>query len=255
MAQFVRQWPLASSAATSTTTATFTAPTPAAAGATVAAVVSVRDAAASTCTATDPAGNTWTQVERLTGSGSTTLFYMHAQNVTPMSSVTVTVTGADGVSVPAGAFSALIVELADVGAVADFKGGYSDASPSAQNLVTAPAGGLVLGGGTAGVTNRFWDPAAFYTPLTEFRGGQITILGSWHVPSSSGPTAPSWTRTSGSSATLGNINVAYHPAATGPDPDPPAVTTTLRRVNPDGTLTPVRLAWAYPDHIDYGDTP
>lgn len=221
MADFVRQWTDIRSS--SSTSITFTNDGVTTAGNTLIAVVGIRDRDFSTIAGSDPAGNTWVEVERLQGTESSAAqVIMHAQDVTPAGAVTFEVRGADGVSAPVGAYSALIFEVSGVGGVADVNKGFSSDDPSPLRLVDVPAGGFVIGGGTAGVTNRTFSPALSYTALSEYRGAQTTILGSWHVPSTTGPTAPSWTRTSGSATTLGNITVAYHPAGTDPDPDPPA---------------------------------
>lgn len=228
---------------------------PAADGSTLVVMAAIRPGTADTLlnvTVTDNLGGTWSQAPAIGGdAASSSNFYIFARpNAGGVTSVTVSADGAANSAVS-------LTEWAGGPTSAPQWVAASASRPSGTSWapveVTAPAGSLVLGGASMGVTTRFLAVQPPYTLLRDAKGSQIYGVSSYLAPTVETVTGPTFTLTSGTASSMAVVTAALLPGSNEPDPEPPTSPTILRRVNADGSLTPVRLGWAYPDHIDYGD--
>lgn len=256
----VQQWPVKTSA-TNAVTESHTGPATTQ-GNTLVVIDVCRDNTSTNASITDNGGNTWALGPVMVSPDTSVcqrLFYCTA--AAPTTQVHVNVHGADGVSGPGGAGHSAIVfelvgslELVDYGSILN-QNVQTSATSTAAPISVPESGALVLSTLSAGVTNRSFvpvDDGRGWASLEPVAVSQMRLFARWVEVNGAATVNHSWKLESGAATSVGHVSAAFA-ATSSPDPDPEPVATTLRRVNTNGTLTPVRLGWAYPDHIDYGD--
>jgi len=224
---------------------------PAAAGSTLVLLATVRPAAAEdpvTLAPSDNLGGTWHQAKDAqgnpiyVGAGSSTRYAVYARlNAGGVS--TVTLTGG------ASAVADIIYHLAE------FSGGPTGGEPvwvatgttrpSGDTWdvlqVDAPAGALVVGGMSVGVTNRaFAAPGGGFALLGDYKTGGRHNIAAYRVTDTAGMTGPVWTKLSGSATSLNTVTAAIVGSTgggsdPGPDPEPVPSGPVWARIY-DGTV-------------------
>lgn len=235
---------------------------PAVAGSTLILPVGVRPTVATTIptvTVTDNLGGTWERLVQGPTGGSTFTEIWMRRNAAGVTTITVG-TAAGGSDIQNIHAHPLEWTGATPGTIVVKPAANASATSWPAATVAAPAGAVVVGNLSLGVTNReILMTEADYTASGDLKSSGLNSLSAHRLAPTAMTTGPTWAVGPGGSSTGASSSVAATVAIApatepDPDPDPEPVTTMLRRVNADGTLTPVRLAWAYADRVDYGDT-